>query len=84
MARFINRAHAAFAEHGFDVILAVEYGINQRGRVIFKDFAVRRAEAHTIIVFGFTNRTILHKGFLILSHQNEIGYVRDVEAVILY
>src|ERR1700730_7591665 len=58
--RAIDRAHAAFAEKGFDLILAVQSTTDQRRRIFFQDFAVLPAEANTVIEFFVTERAVLH------------------------
>jgi hypothetical protein len=56
----VNGAHAAFAEQGLDFVLAVEDSVDQRGRIVFQNFAVGRAKAHAVFEPGFTNCAVFH------------------------
>ena len=60
MAGAIDGAHTAFAQHGFDLILAVEGRADQRRRILFQDFAVFRAEAYAVVEFFVAGRAVLH------------------------
>src|SRR6266496_5442421 len=60
VARAINRSHPTFAQHRLNLVLAVEYGIDNRRWVIFQDFTVYGAEANAVVVFGFANSAVFH------------------------
>src|SRR5258708_29938330 len=62
VARAIDGAHAAFAEDGFDLILAVERGPYERRRIFFEDFAVFLAKAQAVVKFFLADRAVLHAG----------------------
>jgi len=58
--RAIDRAHPPFAQHAFDLILAVEHAADQGRRIFFQNFTVLRAKAHRVIEFFVADRAVLH------------------------
>ncbi len=54
VARAKDRSHAAFAEHGFYVVLAVKGRVDDSCGVVLQHFAVSSAEALAIFVLGIT------------------------------
>jgi hypothetical protein len=58
--RRVDGAHAAFAEHGLNLILAIENCAYDGSKIIFQNFAIRRAEADVGVEFSITNWAVLH------------------------
>src|ERR1043166_8880811 len=56
----VNRTHPAFAKQRFNLILAIEDGANERGRIVFKYLAVGGTEADIILVFCFADSAVFH------------------------
>src|SRR5712692_4588129 len=62
MARAIDGAHAAFAQHGLDLVLAIKRGADERRWIFFENFAVLRAKAQAVVKLFFADRAVLHSG----------------------
>src|SRR5438067_2165892 len=62
MTRAIDGAHSTFAQHGFDLVLAVECSADERRRIFFENLAVFRAEANAVVEFFVASGAVLHSG----------------------
>src|ERR1043165_3866102 len=67
VAGTIDCAHAAFAEERPPLVLAVENGIDDRGRIGLEHLTVNRAEANAVVVFCFAGSAVFHSGVVSLT-----------------
>jgi hypothetical protein len=69
VARTIHCTHSTFAQHRFNVVLAVENSIDQGLLILFKDLAINRAEGDCVFVFCFAERAVFHSGLKNIATQ---------------
>src|SRR5207248_7181344 len=60
VTRAIDRAHAAFAQQRFDLVLAVENRADKTGRIFLQHFAVFGTEAQVVVELIIAGWAVLH------------------------
>src|SRR5215212_2296724 len=58
----IDCSHSAFTEQRFHLVLAVEHGIDDGGRIGLEDLAINRTEGYAVVVFRFAGSAVFHSG----------------------